>query len=122
CFLTAVDLVDAIRGKKLSAREVMQAHLKQIRRVNPQVNAFVTLVAEDELLAQAAAADEAQAKGRWLGALHGLPVAVKDLHETKGLRTTYGSPVHKNYVPDFDCALVQRERKAGGILLGKTNV
>ena len=95
--MRAVDIMDAIRRKKLSAREVMQAHLKQIKRVNPKVNAIVTLVPEDQFMAQAAAADEALAHGKWLGPLHGLPVAVKDLHETNGIRTTFGSPLHKNY-------------------------
>jgi amidase len=122
CFMRAVDLMDAIRGKKVSAREVMQAHLKQIHQVNAKVNAMVTLVDEDQLMAQAAAADEALANGKWLGPLHGLPVAVKDLHETRGIRTTFGSPLHKDYVPDFDCRVVQREKEAGGIVLGKTNV
>jgi amidase len=122
CFMRAVDILDALRKKKLSAREVMQAHLRQINRVNPKVNAMVTQVPEDELMAQAAAADEALAKGKWLGPLHGLPVGVKDLHETKGIRTTFGSPLHKNYVPDFDCRVVQREKEAGAIVIGKTNV
>src|SRR5271154_3063644 len=122
CFMRAVDMVDAIRTRKLSAREVMQAHLQQIHRVNAKVNAVVTLVPEERLMAQAAAADEALANGKWLGPLHGLPVAVKDLHETIGIRTTYGSPLHKNYVPDFDCRVVQKEKEAGAIVLGKTNV
>ena len=122
CFMRAVDMVDAIRTKKLSAREVMQAHLQQIQRVNAQVNAIVTLVPEEQLMAQAAAADEALAHGKWLGPLHGLPVGVKDLHETGGIRTTYGSPLHKNDVPDFDCRVVQREKEAGAIVMGKTNV
>src|SRR5579859_2167917 len=122
CHMRAVDLVSAIRAKKLSSREVMQAHLKQISRVNARVNAMVTMVSEDQLMAQAAAADEALANGKWLGPLHGLPVAVKDLHETHGIRTTYGSPLHKNNVPDFDCRVVQREKEAGAIVLGKTNV
>ncbi len=100
----------------------MQAHLKQIRRINPQVNSIVTLVPEEQLMAQAAAADEALAAGRWLGPLHGLPVAVKDLHETSGIRTTFGSPLHQNDVPDFDCRVVQREKGAGAIVIGKTNV
>jgi amidase len=121
-FMRAVDLLEAIRRKKISAREVMQAHLKQISRVNGKVNAFVTLVPEEELMAQAAATDEAQAKGRWLGPLHGLPIGAKDLHETKGIRTTYGSPIYKDHLPDFDCRVVQREKSAGGIVLGKTNV
>ena len=122
CSMRAVDMVAAIRAKNLSAREVMQAHLKQIDQVNGKVNAIVTLVPEDQLMVQAAAADEALAHGKWLGPLHGLPVAVKDLHETHGIRTTFGSPLHKNDVPDFDCRVVQREKEAGAIVLGKTNV
>ncbi len=122
CFMRAVDLLEALRQKKISAREVMQAHLTQIKRVNSKVNSMITLVPEDQLLAQAAAADEALAAGRWLGPLHGLPVAVKDLHETKGIRTTFGSPLHKDYVPDFDCRVVQREKSAGAIVIGKSNV
>src|SRR6185503_20826117 len=65
---------------------------------------------------------EALAAGRWLGALHGLPIAVKDLHETSGIRTTFGSPLHKDDVPNFDCRVVQREKNAGAIVIGKTNV
>jgi amidase len=122
CFMRAVDTLALLRQKKLSSREVVQAHLKQIANVNPKVNAVVTLVPEDQLMAQALAADEALAKGKWLGPLHGFPVAVKDLHETKGIRTTFGSPLTRDYVPNFDCLLVQREKDAGAILLGKTNV
>jgi amidase len=122
CFMRAVDLVEAVRAKKLSSREVVQAHLRQIEKTNGKVNAMITMVAEDQLMAQAAAADEALVHGRWLGPLHGLPVAVKDLHETRGIRTTYGSPLHKDNVPEFDCRVVQREKGAGAIVLGKTNV
>src|SRR5229473_3108504 len=122
CFMRAVDMARLIREKKLSAREVMQAHLKQIGRVNSKVNAIVTLVAEEQLMAQAAAADESLAKGKLLGPLHGMPVGVKDLHETAGIRTTYRSPLHRDSVPDFDCRVVQREKAAGGIVIGKTNV
>jgi len=122
CFMRAVDTLSAIRNKKLSSREVMQAYLKQIDRVNAKVNAIVTLVPEDQLMAQALAADEATAKGNIKGPLHGLPVGVKDLHETKGVRTTFGSPLRKDFVPDFDCRVVQREKSAGAIVIGKTNV
>ena len=122
CFMRAVDLSAAIRQKKISAREVMQAHLKQINRVNSKVNAMVTMVPEDQLMAQAAAADESLANGKWLGPLHGLPLGAKDLHETKGIRTTFGSPLHKDNVPDFDCRVVQRQKEAGAIIVGKTNV
>ena len=122
CYLRAVDMAEMIRQKKLSSREAMQAHLKQIQRVNAKVNAIVTLVPEDQLMAQALAADEALARGRRLGPLHGMPVAVKDLHETKGIRTTYGSPLFRDHVPAADCLLVQREKDSGAILVGKTNV
>lgn len=120
--MRAVDIMSAIREKKLSAREVMQAHVKQIHRVNEKVNAIVTMVPEDQLMAQAASADEALAMGKWRGPLHGLPVAVKDTHETQGMRTTFGSPLYNDLVPDFDCGVVEREKQAGAIILGKTNV
>src|SRR6516164_10341138 len=122
CFMQARDLAGTIREKKISAREVMQAHLKQIARVNPKVNAIVTLVPEEQLMAQALAADEALAKGNLRGPLHGLPVGVKDLHLTKGIRTTHGSPLHANDIPNADCLVVEREKNAGAIVIGKTNV
>jgi amidase len=122
CFMRAVDILEAIRQKRLSAREVMQAHLQQISRFNAKVNAIVTLIPEEQLLAQATAADEGLAQGKWLGPLHGLPVAVKDLHETNGIRTTFGSPLFQDYMPDFDCLVVEREKAAGAIIVGKTNV
>jgi amidase len=122
CFMSAGDMAELIRRKKLSAREVMEAHLKQIARVNPKVNAIVTLVPEEQLMAQAHAADESAAKGNFKGPLHGLPVGVKDLHPTKGIRTTFGSPLHKDDVPSFDCLVVEREKNAGAVVIGKTNV
>ncbi len=120
CFMSAVEMARLIRAKKLSAREVLAEHLKQIERVNPQVNAIVTLVPE---LAQAAAAkaDEAQARKQKLGPLHGLPVAHKDLVETRGIRTTFGSPLYKDYVPTADDLIVERLHAAGAITIGKTN-
>src|SRR5436305_57523 len=90
CDLTAIDLAARIRRKEVSAREVMTAHLARIARVNPKINAVVTLVA-DRAMADAKAADEKQARGGALGPLHGLPVAHKDLINTAGIRTTYGS-------------------------------
>src|SRR4029077_3646702 len=83
CFLTAVEMADLIRRKKLSAREAMAAHLKQIERVNPKVNAIVTLIAE-QATENARKADESQASGESLGPLHGLPVVHKDLFDTAG--------------------------------------
>ncbi|WP_073133317.1 amidase [Chryseolinea serpens] len=122
CFMTAVDLAALLRTKKISAREVMTAHLKQIAKVNSKVNAIVTFVPEDQLMAQALAADELIAKGNTTGALHGLPIAVKDLVETKGLRTTYGSLLWKDLIPTQDALIVERQKNAGAIVIGKTNV
>src|ERR1700744_3129174 len=95
CFTSAVEMAALIRTRKLSAREALAEHLKQIDRVNPQVNAIVTLVA-DQAAAAAAQADEKQARGETLGPLHGLPVPHKDLIDTAGIRTTYGSPIYKD--------------------------
>ena len=120
CSLTAVDLAARIRAKQLSAREVMAAHLARIERVNPTVNAIVTLVAE-RAMADAAKADEAQARGETLGPLHGLPVAHKDLVDTAGIRTTFGSRFFRDFVPGKDALIVTRIRDAGAITLGKTN-
>jgi amidase len=120
CFMTATEMAALIRRKKLSAREVLHAHLKQIERVNPKVNAIVTLVA-DQAKENARKADEAQARGVPLGPLHGLPIAHKDLVETAGIRTTFGSPIFKDNVPKEDAILVERIHKAGGITIGKTN-
>jgi amidase len=120
-FLSATELAGMLQAKKISAREVMAAHLRQIERLNPKVNAFVTMVDEEQLMARALAADEAIAKGNSLGPLHGLPVAVKDLTETKGIRTTFGSPLFKEFVPDHDAIVVEKMKNAGAIVIGKTN-
>ncbi len=120
CFLRATELARLIRDRELSAREVMEAHLEQIDRVNPQVNAIVTLL-PDQALKQAAAADERQAGGEDVGPLHGLPVAHKDLIITKGIRTTFGSPIYKDFVPQQDALIVERLKQGGAITIGKTN-
>jgi amidase len=120
CFLTATELARRIRAGELSAGEVMEAHLAQIERVNPLVNAIVTLVA-DEARARARAADAALARGELVGPLHGLPIAHKDLAATKGMRTTFGSPIFAEYVPDHSALIVQRLQQAGAITIGKTN-
>ena len=122
CFTEATVLVELLRTKKVSAVEVMKAHLGQIARVNAKVNAIVTLVEGQQLLAEARLADDALAKGKPLGPLYGLPIGVKDLNPTKGIRTTYGSPLYKDDIPTADCLLVKREKRAGGIVIGKTNV
>lgn len=120
CFLTATELAQALRNKELSAVEVMEAHLNQIERVNPHVNAIVTLLPE-RALEEAKAADQRLMNGESVGPLHGLPVAHKDLVETKGIRTTYGSPLFKDNIPSEDALIVERLRGGGAITIGKTN-
>jgi amidase len=121
CFLDAVELARRIAAKSVSAAEVMTAHLARIAAVNPVLNAIVTLHA-DAALAAARAADATQARGDALGPLHGLPVAHKDLFVTRGMRTTFGSPLFSNFVPAVDSISVERQRMAGAIAVGKTNV
>ena len=120
-FMQAHAMVAAVRARAVSCREIMQAHLAQIERVNPAVNAIVTLDAEGALAA-ANAADAALARGEEAGALCGLPVAVKDTTLTAGMRTTLGSPIFRDHVPTQDALLVERLRQAGAIVIGKTNV
>ncbi len=120
CYMSAVELADRIRKKQVSARDVMAAHLAQIERINPKVNAVVTLVA-DRAMADAARADEMLASGRSLGVLHGLPVAHKDLVDTAGIRTTRGSRFYQDNVPTRDALIVERIHAAGALTLGKTN-
>ena len=120
CFSTALDLVRRIRERELSAREVMEAHLSQIERLNPELNPIVTLHA-DRALEGARAADERQARGEALGPLHGLPIAHKDLVSTRGIRTTFGSRLFSGYVPTEDDLIVQRLKAAGAVTIGKTN-
>jgi amidase len=117
---SAVELARLIRAKELSAREVTAAHLAQIERVNPSVNAIVTLVA-DQAMERARQADEELAHGRSVGPLHGLPIAHKDLQPTRGIRTTFGSPIYRDFVPAEDALIVERLHAAGAITLGKTN-
>ncbi len=120
CFLPATELARRIRGRELSARDLMAASLARIEHVNPGVNAIVTLVPE-QAMAAAAAADDALARGVPTGPLHGLPVAHKDLFDTRGIRTTLGSPIFRDNVPTEDALIVQRLRAAGAITVGKTN-
>ncbi len=120
CFLPATELATRIRKRELSAIEVMIAHLARIDRVNPHVNAIVTLLPE-QALAGARDADAAQARGETPGPLHGLPIAHKDLELTRGIRTTFGSPLYRDFVPERSSLLVERLQGAGAITIGKTN-
>lgn len=120
CFMSAVEMAGLIRKKQLSAREAVAMHLKRIEQLNSKVNAIVTLSAESAIAA-AAKADEMQARKEGLGPLHGLPVAHKDLLETRGIRTTFGSPLYANNIPAEDDIVVERMQRAGAITIGKTN-
>ncbi|RNF34105.1 amidase [Paracoccus methylarcula] len=115
--LDADTLSRALADRRLSAEEVMAAHLDRIEAVNPHINAIVSLRPRDELLAEARQADQGPRKG----CLHGMPVAVKDLAAVKGIRTTWGSPIFRDHVPPADDVAVARMRKAGAIFIGKTN-
>jgi len=120
CFLTATQLARRVAQRELSARDVVGAHLARIEQINPRVNAIVTLTA-DRALATAARADDHQARGAALGPLHGLPIAHKDLIPTRGLRTTFGSKIFADHIPDHDGLIVERLHAAGAITIGKTN-
>lgn len=122
CRMPASQLAEKLRKRELSAREVVTAFLDRIDAVNPAVNAVVSRRPRDEVLAEADAADAARAAGRAVGPLHGLPIAIKDLALTQGLRTTFGSPIFADFVPDEDDYHVERIRAAGAIIVGKTNV
>jgi amidase len=116
-----VALSCALRRREVSAREVLEACLAQIDRVNPAVNAVVTL-ADERATSEARRADDRLAAGRDVGPLHGLPMLHKDTHATAGIRTTHGSPLLSDNVPETDELIVERARAAGAISLGKTNV
>ena len=117
---SAVELTAMMQSGEISSTEVVTAHLEHIDRVNPALNAMVTIV-PDHALAMAAAADERQAKGDTLGLLHGLPIAHKDLADTAGIRTTHGSTLLSDGVPTKNALVVQRAIDAGAVTMGKTN-
>ncbi|MFC3999268.1 amidase [Nocardiopsis sediminis] len=116
----ARELARLLRAREISAREVVEAHLERIEDTDPAINAVVTLCAE-RAMDEARAADERLAYGADVGPLHGLPVAHKDTHETAGVRTTFGSPIYADHVPQHDTLVVERMRAAGAITIGKTN-
>src|SRR5262247_1422517 len=121
CFTPATELSRLYRARTVSPLEVMQAVLERIDRVNPLVNAIVTLI-RDTALAEARRATAALTRrSATLGPLHGIPVGIKDVTPTKGIRTTFGSKLFEDHVPAEDAAVVERLKAAGAIVLGKTN-
>src|SRR5437899_6339722 len=120
-WLPATELAALIRRKKVSPVEVVDAVLDRIARINPRLNAFVTLMAE-QARRDAKAAERALGKrGARLGPLHGVPFSVKDLVITRGVRTTFGTPLYRDNVPAEDAPMVERAKAAGRIMLGRTN-
>jgi amidase len=118
---TAREMADAVRSRRISARELLDLHLARIAERNPELNAVVSLD-EERARAGAQAADQHLASGAPVGPLHGLPHAFKDTHDVAGWRTTYGSTLFADHVPDTDALVVERIRRAGVVVIGKTNV
>jgi amidase len=120
--LDAIELSRAIHARQVSCHEVMQAYLAQIERFNPAVNALVSLRSDEDVLAEAVQRDRELDQGQSRGWMHGMPQAIKDLAATKGLRTTLGSPLFAEHVPQEDAISVARVRASGAIIIGKSNV
>lgn len=118
--LSAVEMARLISSKQLSPVEVLSAHLDRIRLLNNDLNMFVT-VFEDEALEEAKIAEEQVMLGRNEGSLHGVPIAIKDLTAVKGRRTTYGSVLFENHIPNYEPTIVRRIKESGAIIIGKTN-
>ncbi|MGA2855281.1 MAG: amidase [Candidatus Sulfotelmatobacter sp.] len=119
--LTISELAQRLRRREISPVEITEACLERIEKLNPVLNAFVTVTAESAL-AEARAAEIAIAKGEWRGPLHGIPVALKDLIDTAGVRTTAASALYKDRIPAHDAEVVRRLRQAGAVILGKNNL
>ncbi len=118
---TLLDAAKAVRDKEISSRELTRALLSRIERINPKINAYVTVLPE-AAMREAAARDEEIARGIVRGPLHGVPVAIKDIFCTKGIRTTCASRILKDFDPPYDATVVERIRSAGAVLLGKQNM
>jgi len=120
CFTPAVELRDMMQNKLISPVEVVNTFLNRIEKINPIINAYCTLVPE-MALESARKAESAIMKGGEIGLLTGIPVSIKDVTMTAGIRTTFGSKLYENFVPDIDELIVERLKKAGAVILGKTN-
>src|SRR5207302_7397974 len=120
-FLPLATLADRLQRRELSPVEVTRGYLDRIAALDPQLRAFITITGE-QALADAAAAERELAAGQHRGPLHGVPLAIKDLFYTAGVRTTAGSRILANFVPTEDATVVARLREAGAVSLGKTNM
>lgn len=120
CYMPALEMAEAIRKREISCIEVVDAVLERIEKINPKINAYCTVLTEEARQA-AKEADKVVKQGKHLGSLHGVPVSIKDLIFTKGIRTTFGSKIFENFIPERDAIVVQRLKAAGAVILGKTN-
>jgi Asp-tRNA(Asn)/Glu-tRNA(Gln) amidotransferase A subunit family amidase len=120
-FLSTIELAQLIRSREVSPVEATEAYLDRIEQVDDKLNSYIT-VCREEALAEARQAQRDIEAGRYLGPLHGVPVAVKDQFWTKGVRTTNGSTIHRDFVPDEDATVIANLRNAGAVLLGKLNM
>ena len=121
CALTLSEAASLVRARKVSPVELTQACLRRIEKLGPALNAFITVTSE-LALEQARAAEREIAHGRYRGPLHGIPIALKDLIDTAGVRTTAASALFQDRVPTEDATVVRRLKRAGAVLLGKTNL
>ncbi len=118
---TLLDAVKKVRDKEISSRELTRALLGRIERINPEINAYITVLPE-KAMRDALACDEAQARGEALGPLHGVPVGLKDIFCTRGIRTTCGSGILSDFLPPYDAAVTEKIAASGAVLLGKHNM
>src|SRR5437879_11939857 len=118
---TILELAGLLRQKEVSAVQLAEACLQRIEKLNPSLNAFITVTSESAL-EQARAADDETARGLWRGPLHGIPIALKDLIDTAGTRTTAASALHKDRIPTEDAEIVRRLNQAGAVIVGKNNL
>ena len=118
---TLISAAKRVREKEISSRELTRAILDRIERLNPGINAYVTVLTE-KAMKDALACDEALHKGRTLGPLHGVPVGLKDIFCTRGIRTTCGSRILHDFIPPYDATVAGRVLSSGAVLLGKQNM
>ncbi|MBY9018191.1 MAG: amidase [Candidatus Lokiarchaeota archaeon] len=120
CFMSAFEMREKIKNQELSSIEITETIIERIEKINPIINAYCTPTFEIAR-EMAKKADDSIKNGQNLGSLTGIPISIKDLMQTKGIRTTYGSKLHENYIPEDDEVVVKRLKNAGCVLLGKTN-
>ena len=120
CFMSAVDMAELIKNGEETSSEILEVFIERIEKINPKINAYCT-TAFEMAKEMAKKADDSIKKGENLGSLTGIPTSIKDLMLTKGIRTTYGSLLHKDFIPDEDEVVVKRLKNAGCVILGKTN-